>query len=311
MEEKGEMKKMLEVKEGLRKSFSKVKFYDKVLWKNYLSVIGVISSFVTLISFFTTAQNLKVNIGYAVIGFIIILTAVFAKMWWNANQQNCAKLKINNTKIIVQEGDIFELLEKEPENREGEISIIGVNDYYDVIVDDRIIAKESLHGKYIKKIVQAGKLELLDKVIATDEILNKPDNGMENHERAKGKKIRYSIGSVVEFESYILAAFTKFDENNKAYLSAADYTGFWMHFWENIDEIYAGRTINIPLMGAGITRFRNGKPSKQELLETMLWTLKISGFHNTYGHKQIKIVIYKSDVEDIDFYHIQYNPSFK
>lgn len=299
------------VTEWFRKYFSKVKFYDKLLWKNYLSVVGVISSIVTLISFFITAQDLKINIWYAVIGFIIILMAVFVKMWWEANQQNCAKLKINNTKIIVQEGDIFELLEKDPENRDGEICIIGVNDYYDVIVDDRIIAKDSLHGKYIKKIDQVRKLELLDKVIETDEILNKPGNGVENQERAKGKKIRYSIGSVVEFESYVLAAFTKFDENNKAFLSAEDYTGFWMHFWENIDEIYAGRTINIPLMGAGITRFRNGKPSKQELLETMLWTLKISGFHNTYGHKQIKIVIYKSDVEDIDFYHIQHNPSFR
>lgn len=297
--------------EWFRKYFSKVKFYDKVLWKNYLSVVGVLSSIVTLISFFTTAQDLKINIWCAVILFVIILIAIFVRMWWGANQQNCAKLKINNTKIIVQEGDIFELLEKEPANREGEISIIGVNDYYDVIVDNRIIAKASLHGKYIKKIVQAGKLDLLNEVIATDEILNKPGNGVENHGRSKGKKIRYSIGSVVEFESYVLAAFTKFDENNKAFLSAEDYTGFWMRFWENIDEIYAGRTINIPLMGAGITRFRNGKPSKQELLETMLWTLKISGFHNTYGHKQIKIVIYKSDVEDIDFYHVQHNPSFR
>ena len=302
---------MVKVKEWFRKSFSKVEFYDKILWKNYLSVVGVISSGVTLISFFATAQDMKANIWCAVIVFMILLIVIFVKMWWKANQQNCAKLKINNTKIIVQEGDIFELLEKEPENRNGEISVIGVNDYYDVIVDDRIIAKESLHGKYIKKIVQAEKLELLNKVIAMDEILNKPGNGVENHEREKGKKIRYSIGSVVEFESYILAAFTKFDENNKAYLSAADYTGFWMRFWENIDEIYAGRTINIPLMGAGITRFRNGKPSKQELLETVLWTLKISGFHNTYGHKQIKIIIYKSDVEDIDFYHIQHNLSFK
>ena len=33
----------------------------------------------------------------------------------------------------------------------------------------------------------------------------------------------------------------------------------------------------------------------------MLWSLKISGFHNTYGDKQINIVIYKSDIDDLDF----------
>ena len=84
-----------------------------------------------------------------------------------------------------------------------------------------------------------------------------------------------------------------------------------MRFWKNIDEIYAGRTINIPLMGAGITRFRQGKPTKQALLEAMLWTMKISGFHNTYADKQINFVIYPADAAEIDFYHIQHNPYFK
>ena len=129
--------------------------------------------------------------------------------------------------------------------------------------------------------------------------------------RQAGRKVRYPLGSVVEFENYVLTAFTKFDEDNKAYLSAEEYVGFWMRFWKNIDEIYAGRTLNIPLMGAGITRFRDGKPSKQELLEVMLWTLKISGFHNTYPDGKINIVIYRSDVKDIDFYHIQHNLSLE
>lgn len=82
---------------------------------------------------------------------------------------------------------------------------------------------------------------------------------------------------------------------------------FWMKFWENIDTVYAGRTINIPLMGAGITRFRNGKPTKQQLLETMLWSLKISGFHNTYGDKKIRFIIYEPDAAEINFYSIQHN----
>lgn len=41
------------------------------------------------------------------------------------------KLRINNTKVRIQEGNIFELLDKKPEDRKGEISIIAVNDYYD------------------------------------------------------------------------------------------------------------------------------------------------------------------------------------
>ena len=49
------------------------------------------------------------------------------------------------------------------------------------------------------------------------------------------KKSQISSGSVVEFENYVLTAFTKFDEDNKAYLSAEEYVGFWMQFWKNID----------------------------------------------------------------------------
>ncbi|NBH15473.1 hypothetical protein D3Z36_15125 [Lachnospiraceae bacterium] len=302
---------MEKLKEWFKINFSKVNILDGVLWRNYLSVIGIVSSIVTLISFFGTAQNMEISVIYIATIFIAILALIFIYMWWSANQQKYVRLRINNTEIRIREGNIFELLEKKPKDRRGEISIIGVNDYYDTIVDDRIIAKKTLHGQYIERIADAGKLEQLEQAIETDEMINKEGNYVEATERTRGRKRRYSIGSLVEFEAYVLAAFTKFDENNKAFLTSEEYIEFWMRFWNNIDEIYAGRTINIPLMGAGITRFRNSKLSKQELLEIMLWSLKISGFHNTYADKQINIIIYKTDINDIDFYHIQHNRSFR
>lgn len=290
---------------------SKVKFYNKQLWNEYLSVMGVVSSIFTLISFFATAKDLNINITFLVVIFLLLVIGIFLTMWWYANHIRHVNLKINNTRAQIAEGDIWELFEKKLEDKKGQISVIGVNDYYDTIVDNRIISDKSLHGQYMNKIIEAGKLDALNKVIENDETLNKDGNREDVPNRKVGKKIRYNIGSVVEFESYILTTFTRFDENNKAYLSANEYTAFWMHFWENIDEIYAGRTINVPLMGAGITRFRNGKPSKQELLEVMLWTLKISGFHNTYADKKINFVIYPPDAEEIDFYHIQHNFNFR
>ncbi len=302
---------MEKLKEWFKINFSKVNILDGVLWRNYLSVLGIVSSIVTLISFLGTAQNLEIGVIYIVTLFIAILALIFIYMWWSANRQKYVRLRINNTEIRIREGNIFELLEKDPKDRRGEISIIGVNDYYDTIVDDRIIAKKTLHGQYIERIANAGKLEQLEQAIETDEMINRKGNYAEDTERTRGRKRRYSIGSLVEFEAYVLAAFTKFDESNKAFLTAEEYLEFWMRFWNNVDEVYAGRTINIPLMGAGITRFKSGKPSKQELLEIMLWSLRISGFHNTYTDKQINIIIYKKDINDIDFYHIQHNRSFR
>ena len=289
----------------------KVKFNDRILWGKYLATLGVVSSIVTLVSFFATAQNIGIPSGYLLSIFCAIIIGIFSYMWWKANQVNQANLKINNTRVCVTEGDIWELMKKDPKDRTGELSVIAVNDFFDTIVNDRIVAAKSLHGQYINKIINEGKLGELDSIIESDDILNMASNRKDVPQRKVGRKVRYSIGSMVEFESYILAAFTKFDEHNKAYLSAEEYTGFWMKFWENIDEIYAGRTLNIPLIGAGITRFRNGKPSKQELLEIMLWTLKISGFHNTYADRRINFIIYPPDAEEIDFYHIQHNRNFR
>lgn len=299
-----------EVVMKIRQYFRKVKFYDKILWGKYLAVLGVVSSIVTLISFFITAQDFGACSVYLLIIFCAAVIGIFLYMWWAANQVKHADLRINNTKVCVAEGNIWALMEKKPGDRTGEVSVIAVNDYYDTIVDDRIVAEKSLHGQYINRLIKENKLDALNDVIENDNVLNEPNNCEKVSQRAKGRQMRYAIGSVVEFESYVLSAFTKFDEHNKAFLSAEEYTGFWMHFWENIDGIYAGRTINIPLIGAGITRFRNGKPSKQELLEIMLWTLKISGFHNTYADRQINIIIYPPDANEIDFYHIQHNRNY-
>lgn len=295
---------------AIKNLFSKITWYDRTLWRNYLSYIGVISSLVTITSFIITAQFYPANIICASI-FIVVLFIIFIKMWYDANNLDEVHLKINGTKIIVKIGDIFELMGKDAETKKKEICVIPVNDYFDVIVDNRIVSETTLHGQYINRLIANDKLGALNKIIEEDEVLNAPENKTENPNREKGKKISYKLGSLIEFESYILAAFTKFDSKNKAFLSAEEYSTFWMRFWENTDQIYAGRTINLPLVGAGVTRFRNGKPSKQELLETMLWSLKISGFHNTYGFRSINIIIYKADASDIDFFHIQHNPNFR
>ena len=59
------------------KAFSKVEFYDRVLWKNYLAVIGVVGTIVTLISFFVTAEDIdrfseKQLAAFLVAGLVLI-----------------------------------------------------------------------------------------------------------------------------------------------------------------------------------------------------------------------------------------------
>lgn len=296
---------IMEIIDNFKNRFSKVSWHDSTLIKEYSSFISFLSVIVTIISFFYNLQGSKYHNIYIVI-FIFVLVIIYLGMWYKSNQLKHVNLRINQTKVNILIGDIFKI-------NENEINVIAVNDFFDLIVDNRVVSEASLHGQFIKKVEskKIGTIKELDETIEKDEKLNISDNKEDVPSRKKGRKVRYKIGSILEYESFVLAAFTKFNERDKAYLSAQEYLEFWMKFWENIDDIYAGRTINIPLIGAGITRFRNGKPSKQELLEIMIWTLKISGFHNTYGNKSINIVIYEPDAEEIDFYHIKHNLNFK
>lgn len=82
------------------------------------------------------------------------------------NALNEAYLSINNTKVEVVIGDIFDQFSN-PDQHDGEITVIAVNDYYDYIVDDRIVSNKSLHGQYIKKIIAAGKIDDLTKKLRT------------------------------------------------------------------------------------------------------------------------------------------------
>ena len=98
----------------------------------------------------------------AVIFFVFIIM-LFIAMWISANCRRRAFLRINNTSVNVVEGDIWTLLKKRSKDRKGEISVIGVNEFFDDIVDNRIVSESSLHGQYIKQITAERKLGALNK----------------------------------------------------------------------------------------------------------------------------------------------------
>ena len=58
-----------------------------------------------------------------------------------------------------------------------------------------------------------------------------------------------------------------------------------------MDVLCNARTVNFPIMGSRQTRFRGVMAKKQELLEIALWTLKESGFHNSYADKSINFIV--------------------
>ena len=267
----------------------KVKPFDRAVLKTFSVFVAVISS---IIGIFAIAISIDDQCKWIwLLVWVVILLIAYLVILARANLRKEAHFKINGTRINVIIGDIFTF-------NDG-LKVIPVNEYFDTQVDNVVIAESSLHGKYLlhycKDISQFEKL-VLSRLNPID--INK-ERTVANH------KNRYELGSIVENDGYLLTAFTKFNNKNEAYLFGKDYLYFWGSFWTNLDEIYAGRSVYIPLFGSGITRFKDYTPSNQELLENILLIMRKTGFRNKYCDKSINIVIYEGNAKDIDFYHLK------
>lgn len=269
----------------------KVKLYDKALIKevfSFLSAASVILSFILIVV--DIPDNYKVGTGITLVAIII---AAFLVFWIRANVMNSMKLSINNSSVNIKVGDLFD---------ESDFKVIAFNEYFDTLVDNRIISENSLNGIFIKKYVE--DLTELDTIIKEDPRLNEKCIG-ENESRQVEKKRKYKLGTICQFNDFLLTAFSKFDDENRAYLHINDYINFLINFWNEVDIIYAGRSIAIPLLGSGLTRFKEyNMISEQELLELLIWSFKVSRIKFSYPSK-VTIIIHESIKDKINFYKLK------
>lgn len=194
----------------------------------------------------------------------------------------------------IKEGNIFE---------QENFKVIAFNEYFDTKVDDDIISKTSLNGIFIENELNES-IEILDVHIEKD-LTNRRLKLGKYTNRNKGKNIKYPLGTICKYNDYLLTAFSKFDKDDKAYLMMQDYIDFLMKFWEEVDRVYAGKSISIPLLGSGITRFKeNIGISDQELLEILIWSFKISRVKIKYPSK-VSIIIYHKNMDKVNFYKLK------
>ena len=201
-------------------------------------------------------------------------------------------IKINKVSITVKFSDLF---------RENGVKVIPVNEYFDTQVDDQVIAASTLHGKYIKQYYSG-----IESIRTLDDEINLKLKGikyMENENRVMGKTKKFPIGTAIEVKNkYILTAFTKFDDRNKAYLNADDYVLFLHRFWDEIDRLNNGRIVNVPLIGTGQSRIIPTF-SEQDYLEQLIYSIKTSSIAST--RCKINIIIHESMKDEISIFKLK------
>ena len=271
----------------------KVSFFNQRIQDKFYGVLSVISVITSVVFLFVEIDpKYKTGIGLIV---LLILGVLYIGIWIHANKLRGIRLKINTSEVEVKFGDIF--------SEQADLKVIAFNEYFDTVVDDKIIAKSSLNGIFINKFFK-DKVEELDGIISVDAHLREVMVA-ENATRAVGKKTKYKLGTVCVVNDYLITALTHFDTDNRAYVDINDYISCLLNFWNEVDRVYAGKTVALPVLGSGITRFKGyDNISDQELVELIIWTFKVSRIKFTYPSK-VKIVVYENKSDKTNLFKLK------
>lgn len=271
---------------------AKVNFFDTRIVKKFSDYTSTISTIFSLLLIFVDipTEN-KITLG---IIFLFTLSLLYFGIWLKSNNLTEVILDVEGSIVTVKAGDLF---------LQDGFKVIAFNEYFDTQVDDNIISHKSLNGLYIDNHL-SGPISDLDQRVSNykfdeDEILEV------NQERKVGKKQKYSLGTIFVNEDYLLTAFSKFDDKNRAFLTMPDYLGFLINFWDKVNRIYAQKSVSVPIFGSGITRIKEHKNiSDEDLLKIMLWTFRISEMRFKFPAK-LTIVIHKDKIDKINLLDIK------
>ncbi|AUG52223.1 macro domain-containing protein [Thalassospira marina] len=270
----------------------KVSFIDKRVFDNFLKVTSYISLTLSLVVLFVNIpKDYKSLYGWIFLGFLVV---IYILIWIWANALSKIDIKVEGSDVTIKVGDIFQ--------QKG-LKAIAFNEYFDTQVDNKIIAEKSLNGIFINNYLNVSVSALDDHIrkyeFEDDELIERKSD------RVLGKVDRYQIGTICIYGEYLLTAFSKFDENNKALLTMPEYLEFLINFWDKVNNVYAQKDVSTPIFGSGITRIKGHKSiSDEDLLKIMLWTFRISEMRFKYPAR-LTIVIHKDKINQINLLDIK------
>ncbi|WP_166109089.1 macro domain-containing protein [Pseudoalteromonas sp. Z9A5] len=271
---------------------SKVSLHDKRVFDKFLKTISWISVALSLtVLFVEIPKEFKTTYGWVFIGLLVV---IYFLVWNHSNNLNKIDIDVEGSDVTIKVGDLF---------LESGLKVIAFNEYFDTLVDNKIISENSVNGIFINGHLNES-ITTLDCHIDNYSFEQSEMAGI-NESRKLGKKNKYQIGTVCIYKNFLLTAFTKFDDNNKASLTMPEYLEFLINFWDKVNNVYAQQNVATPIFGSGITRIKGHKTiNDEDLLKIMLWTFRISEMRFKYPAK-LTIVIHKDKINKINLLDIK------
>lgn len=250
------------------------------------SIVGAVSTVmgvlgISLVDLFGESSGWPVRLFGLAVGFfgLSCLTALLIY----ARYREGLSVEICGTDVKIAVGDLFAC--------DG-VKVIPFDNYYDACVDDKIISRNSLNGVFIERYADKDALY---------RAIDKPQPSLAGEPELVDNRLRYPLGTVKSCDDYALLAFSHMDGMKRAYLRRGQYEDCLLKMWAELNRMYAGKRVVLPLLGSGITRFENGKPSEDDLLRCMLCTLRASGEQFKGG---VLIVLTKNSAERMRLYEL-------
>ena len=253
--------------------------------RKLIGTVATTSSLVTIYSFFIKSASSPIKESVLFLVILLVLNVLIALLL--SKEKSSISIKVNNTtKLSVHFGDIGN----------SENIVVPVNDYFDTLVNDEVVSKDSIHGKLIKN--EFGGNEKLLASLIDKALEGKPSETIDERKIERNK--RYELGTVAKIshdgKDFYLVALTKFDDDNKASIDSSEYQIVISKLLNFIGTHSQGKKVSFPLLGgsarSGITTL-----TKQQKLELLILSMTLSDKLNV--DEGLELVLSEGDKKEL------------
>lgn len=256
------------------------------------TILGVLSTFLAVICL-VDFNELFPQLGIRALCVLAIFGVSYLAALVKVLLANRATVNLeNNREAVLEFGDLFEC--------EDQI-VIPVNDSFDTLVNDIVIAKTSIHGQFVLKYF-GGQEGELDRII-TEQLTRAGVCPVgEYNSGEKGGKLKFyppgtTVPVTVAGKTFYLMAMTHFKGNRVQPDMKMYYTAV-LSMLEYLDGCAAGRPVYMPFLGNGLAGIMREKENE---LVNLLSVLKMSQMRI----KNIHIVLHSDMRWRMDLSHIR------
>lgn len=263
-----------------------------IICEKYAIIFGLLASAVTIVSTFVPCIG-KLGI-YALFGLLLLSIVIAVLMAWPTKS---IEIKISQTATLrIFEGDIFSI-------KKG-VVVIPFNDYFDTLVDNKVVGSGTLHGMFVNKFHKEYPEKNLDEEIR--ESLSAYGYTEHKERPVEGKQNKYPLAAVArvsvnpELHYYLLAA-TEFNWENHPIEQPEMYSYIMQKLYKYINTNCSGLPVYMPIIGTGQMGL---DLAKEDVLYEMIHNMMLVKPYVTRGGTNI--VVYKRDMLEISLNRIKY-----